>query len=284
VADLHERFDELCKNVLGPLVLGGPIHLVRPFGARLAANLGVGRSINDSDLALRIDVARVRRARLYAPVDAVDELGPPDFALLCGLNDLLQITNHGLGGPLTRGRYPRLLANVVALAERTPSPRSIADVLARHATFARVFELARTDRIVHWWTGSARFRGELPPSRLTAWKEIRRVHIDATKVPLASMSAGVTGVVDQEWSEALAIWLTRSPLTDLATAGRASPTFAWSAWSPRLPEGRSRFARSRPRRTRRSSPRWRERRAGSPPSTRTRARSPKRSRETRRAG
>jgi hypothetical protein len=228
-AALAERCEELVHAVLGPLVLGGPVRPVRPFGALLGLRCGVARPIADSALASELDVARVRRARLLAPVDTLPEIDPPSFALLAGLNDLLQLTNHMLGGPLTRGRYARLAANIRWLCERVPAPRDVEDALARHATFARALEIARTDQTVSWWTGSARFRGEPPPSRLLAWREVRRVHVDARKIPLADMIVGVTGLSTDDYADLVALWLGRTPLTDLATATRPSPAFAWSA-------------------------------------------------------
>ncbi len=157
------------------------------------------------------------------------ELDAGDWAMLAALNDLLQLTNHHLGGPLTRGRYARVLANLHWLCEHIPAPRDVLGALSRHATFARALEVARTDSTVSWWTGSARFRGEAPPARLLAWREIRRVQVDARRVPLADMPAGVTAVSPADFADILALWLTRSPLTDLATATRKSPAFAWSA-------------------------------------------------------
>ena len=58
---------------------------------------------------------------------------------------------------------------------------------------------------------------------------MRRVHVDARSIPLADMPAGVTGVAPAAYTDLLALWLTRSPLTDLATAARTTPPFAWSA-------------------------------------------------------
>jgi hypothetical protein len=230
---LAERCDELARDLLAPLVLGGPVRPVRPFGGPLGLRLGETgegtRHIADADLGTRLDVARVRRARLLAPVDTLPDFDEGDWAVLAALNDLLQVTNHHLGGPLTRGRYPRMLANLRWLCERIPAPRDVLGALSRHATFARSLEVARTDSAVSWWTGSARFRGEPPPARLLAWREIRRVHVDARRVPLADMPIGVAGVSLTDFADVLALWLTRSPLTDLATATRQAPPFAWSA-------------------------------------------------------
>jgi hypothetical protein len=233
---LAPRFDDLCGALLAPLVLGGRVRLVRPFGAVLALRLGVDPSGEirrvadaDADFSSRISVARVRRARLLAPVDTLPDLDAGDFALLAALNDLLQVTNHHLAGPLTRGRYARIEANLRWLCERVPAPRDVLGALSRHATFARVLELARTDSAVSWWTGSARFRGETPPSRLVAWPEVRRVQVDARKIPLADMPVGAAALPADAYADVLSLFLTRTPLTDLATAARKSPPFAWSA-------------------------------------------------------
>jgi hypothetical protein len=225
---LTERFDELTEQVLSPLVLGGPVHPVRPLGVRVGLAIGAGRVISDADLRSRLDVARVRIARLVAPVDTVPDLSAHDWALVAGLNDLLQVTNHELAGPLTRGRHARLLASVVELCERVLAPRTVAAALSRHATFARVLECVRTDTVVSWWTGRASFRGQAPPGRLLKWPNLRNVQIDARRVGLTEMAQGIPSVAPDEYAAALALWLTRSPLTDLATATRRSPPFAWS--------------------------------------------------------
>lgn len=222
------RFDELVRDVLGPLVLGGRIHPVRPFGPALAFRLGAGRSITDSDLRSRLDLARVRQARLIVPVDVLPDISPAEVSLAASLNDLLQATNHEIGGRFTRGRYARLLLGITELCEHIPSPETALEAVARHATFARVLELARTDTTVSWWTGRASFRGQPPPSRLLAWKSIRRVNIDEHRVTLADMCQGFPGADEPGFCDTLGLWLTRSPLTDIATLTRRTPSFGWS--------------------------------------------------------
>ncbi|MGK4005617.1 hypothetical protein WMF31_23525 [Sorangium sp. So ce1036] len=226
---IAERLSELQVNVLAPLVLGGPLCPVRPFGVRLALLLGEGAPALDPDLGAHIDVVRVRVARLVAPVDALPELTSADWALAAALNDLLQLTNHELAGPLTRSRYPRLLASVRDLCELVPAPPDVATALARHATFARVLECFRTDAHVSWWTGSASFRGQRPPARLLLWRRLRNVEVETRRVGLAEMGQGIPGLSPEDYADALALFLTRTPLTDLATATRRSPPFAWSA-------------------------------------------------------
>lgn len=226
--DLAERFEGLVTNVLAPLVLGGRIEPQRPFGPRLGLAIGEGRRVEDSDLRSRLDVARVRVARLLSPVDTVADVSPEDVALAAALNDLLQVSNLELSGALTRARHAKLLEGASSLIELVPRPRTIAAALSRHTWFARALEVFRTDTTVSWWTGSASFRGQPAPGRLLAWRELRRVREDMHRIPLVDMASDVPGLPGDAWHQAIGAWLSRSPLTDLATAARRSPPFGWS--------------------------------------------------------
>lgn len=222
-----ERVEELARGVLAPLVLGGKLNLVQPFGPKLALEIDPSYRIVDNDTRSRLSVARVRVARMLAPLDAVPEPTGHDWTLVAALNDLLQATNHHLSGPFTRGRHEKLVEHVDEILSVVGPPRSMLAAISRHTLFARLFELVRKDTAVKWWTGSANFRGEPPAGRLLKWKSFRRVTTDTSSIPLADLSDGVRLTKDR-WLSSLALFLTRSPLTDLATAGRAVPTFAWS--------------------------------------------------------
>jgi hypothetical protein len=91
-----------------------------------------------------------------------------------------------------------------------------------------MFELARTDVDLRWWTGSERFLGTEPPKRLTAWPEIRRV--TQTRTPHALMDLPISGsAVDAAGFAAVTeSFLKKTPLTDLATLHRPAPAFAWT--------------------------------------------------------
>lgn len=223
-----ERLEELAHAVLGPLVLGGTIEPVRPFGPRLALRFAEGRRIVDDDLRTRVDVARVRVARQLVPIDVLPDPGPAEWALVAALNDLVQVTNHELSGPLTRGRHARLLALVRELCAAIAPCATPMDALCRHAILSRVLDAFRTDSSLRWWTGSAHFRGRPVSKRLSAWPEVRRVHVDQTRVPLVHMVDGIAGVTADDYQRALLALLARTPLTDLATCGRPAPVFAWS--------------------------------------------------------
>lgn len=226
--DLSERFDQLVTHVLAPLVLGGRVDPVRPIGPRLGLALGEGRKIADSDLRSRLDVARVRVGRLLAPIDTVPDIAPEEIALVAALNDLLQVSNLDLSGAFTTKRHPALLDSAIELCRSVPAPRTIAEAISRHTVMARALEVTRTDVTVSWWTGSASFRGRPAPSRLLAWREWRRVREDQRQVPLVDMGTDAPLLTADMWLDGVAHWLARSPLTDLATAGRRSPVFRWS--------------------------------------------------------
>lgn len=227
MSDDAARFEELATGIVAPLVLGGKLVLARPFGNR-AATIGQGQRMTDAELRSRIEVARVRRARLIAPVDTLPDFTPSDWSIAAMLNDLLQCTNHELGGALTKGRYARLLRSVMSGCSQIALPRDLGEVLSRHATFARVMELGRLDTNVSWWTGHASFRGMPPPTRLLLWRDLRRVHVDTMRVSLTEMAQGMPAPVPEAFGQALGAWLACSPLTDFSTITRELPTFAWS--------------------------------------------------------
>lgn len=236
------RLEALAERVLAPLVLGGKLMLVPPFGRSLALELGVAARIADDELRGRIELARLRVARLYAPIDTIDELGPTEWAMLACLNDLLQATNHELSGPLTRGRHLRLLASVDATLDALSPPDTVRELLARHATFARTLELVRTDTTVRWWTGQQRFRGQPPDARLLAWPGLRRVVVAPERVSLSELCHGMNELPLERYQAALSRWLGLSPLGDLASAARPAPAFVWQP-------GTLRCLRVRPART-----------------------------------
>ncbi|MBW2454051.1 MAG: hypothetical protein JRI68_06060 [Deltaproteobacteria bacterium] len=226
--DLGERAESLAAELLAPLVLGGPLALQRPFGARLALELGVQRTIVDNDLRTRIDSARLREARTLVAVDVLPPLGLSEWAIAAALNDLLQITNHELSSFATRTRHQELLDATVTLCRTIPACASLQEAVARHGTFSRALAIRRTDVEVKWWTGSSSFRGQQPPSRLLAWPGLRKVNVTQAAVGLAEMTDGIP-IAPAAFDQALSTWCSLSPLSDLASTARPAPQFAWTA-------------------------------------------------------
>lgn len=226
--NLSARLEGLAQGVLGPLILGGLMRPVAPIGAELALELGVGRRISDDDLRGRVDVARVRQARLLAPIDTLPDISPAEWALVAALNDLLQSANHELSGPFTRGRHSTLLSSTERLLSAIGRPRTTLEAIVRHTTFARILELERTDQHVRAWAGSITYRGQEPERSMTFWPSLRRVSIEPRKVSLHELPDGLDAVPRDRYDQLLSRLLSLTPITDVATLYRPAPVFHWS--------------------------------------------------------
>jgi hypothetical protein len=216
----------LFVRVMAPLVLGGAIRPARPIGARAALALGELRMPPvDPPLEQRVRDARVRRARELVPID---ELGPPtgdDWMLAAALHDILQSTNPSFDTPLRRSAAVRILELARATLDRVRAPANVHEAVSRHAWFARILDISRTDTTVSWWTGSHAFLGAEPPRRLLAWPRLRRVHV--ARAPRRLMDLAPLAVKSESFVEAVAKLLSHTPLTELATCTRAAPPFVW---------------------------------------------------------
>ncbi len=87
--------------------------------------------------------------------------------------------------------------------------------------------MVRIDTTVTWWTGSDVFRGTEPPARLLRLAGPRRVEQQRVAVDSSAFSAD-SALDDNMYQRVYALCLARSPLTDIATAHRDSPPFAWT--------------------------------------------------------
>jgi hypothetical protein len=231
----------LYESFLAPLVVGGAMTPGPPVGALAALSLEGAVSAVDPDVRSHVDMARVRVARRLVPIDTVDEPGPSDWALGAALHDMVHALNPELDGLLHRSAPEKLLDLAEQVIDRVAAPASLADALSRHTFFARTFEIQRTDTVVSWWTGSRTFLGSEPPPRLLAWPELRRVHTDQTKVPLARLpTAHIAGAAQrhargsartERFEGLIGRWLEKDPLTDLATVTRDLAPFEWHGGS-----------------------------------------------------
>lgn len=223
--DLEALAERLFSGVMAPLVLGGPITPRHAIGARAAAALA-GLAPNDRDLASRVAIGRVRRARRLVPVDAVPAPTGADWALAAALHDLFHAANPSFCTALRRGLAARILDVATMTLERVAPPATVSDALARHTWFARVEDVRRTDTTVSWWLGSRRFLGQSPPARLTAWPDLRRVVVARARHGLLELSP--LAVDRSRLALAVSIFLARTPLTDIATCTRETPVFRWT--------------------------------------------------------
>ncbi len=222
--------ERLFSTFLGPLVVGGMMLPGKPFGGKNALVIGDHRAPTvDADLLSRTNLARVRVARKLAPIDTLDPAPTGhEWALAAVLHDLVQATHPGFDAVFRRSAPKRILDVVERTLERIPPPVNVGDALSRHTWFSRMFELARTDIDVKWWTGGGRFLGTDPPKRLTAWPDFRRVTQTRTPRPLMELPTSGGAVDPQRFAWASEAFLRKTPLTDLATLDRTAPLFAWS--------------------------------------------------------
>lgn len=227
MSGIAEDVMSLWNGVIGPLVLGGRLSPLRPIGTEKALLLAeAGPATVAASDRTWIDAVRVRRARLLSRIDNVDSPDRAQWLMAAALNDLLQATNPRLDGVFVKNSG-KLLASCFETLSRVAPPSNIRELLSRHATFARLLELEREDTTVTWWSGSASFRGCVPPARLLAWQRLRRVRSHSERTLLTEMSQG-SRLDEQRFLDAIGQLIGLSPLTDLSNAARKAPCFAWN--------------------------------------------------------
>lgn len=218
------RLERIVEHVLVPLVTGGDLRPVPPIGTDLALRLSTQATALESDSVVAL--ARLARARELWPVDRLPPMRKAEWLLVFALSDLIQAANPSLPGVLHQRPF-RLLTLVEATIERAGPPRSVADALARHATFARVLEIARPDTHVAWWVGSDLFQGTKPPARLLAWPNVRRVRSAVDLVRMPDLAVG-RHQLEPTYRKTLATFFAASPVTDIGGIDRPEPPFAWT--------------------------------------------------------
>lgn len=220
--------DRIFTTFLAPLVLGGTSVPGKPIGGKNALAIGE-RPPSDVATLSHVDLARVRVARRIAPVDRFEQAPTgTEWTIAAVLHDLVQSTHPGFDAVFRRSGPRRILDVIEKTLDVVPAPANVGDALSRHTWFSRMFELARTDVDLKWWTGSERFLGTDPPARLLAWPEVRRVQETRTPRPLMDLPTSGSAVDPQRFTFLVKRVLAKTPLTDLATLDRATPAFMWT--------------------------------------------------------
>ncbi len=218
----------LFERVVKPLVLGGPLRPFDPIGPSAAIGLAeqAVRGLPASDISW-VTVARVRQARRLCAIDALPDLTVEEWLMIVALHDLVRATDPEVGSFLSPQRAVQVMQGALGVVAQVPAPRDVGEALARHATFASLMSIRRTDTAVHWWCGSKTFAGRKPPARLLSWPEVRRVRSQSVEQDVSSMMSG-TEAARESYEEVWRALLARTPLTDLATASRSMPVFRWT--------------------------------------------------------
>src|SRR5688572_26295259 len=218
MAKPHVR--EFLERFVKPLVAGGELHIGAPIPQpeleRWESELG------DATVEL-VAVDDARQAILSTLV-----CRPPAFvlegdelALAAGLHNALFLVHPRAEVWSVSDKQRRKIIDAALAMVSQPLTHSRTRVLARHALLHNVFALKRRDITVSWWTGRARFYGQKPPARLTAWKGMRRVREDPVDVDFDELLA----VPDT--APVVATLLRRTPLTQLLSSHPGAPPLHW---------------------------------------------------------
>jgi hypothetical protein len=214
-------------SFLLPLVRGGRLHVGRPLSLPSIDVLGRGVvPFGPSESAL--GEARLAVAALFLGGAETPPLDETTLRLGAALHDLLVLVHPGLGGAGSAGRHARVAEAARVLADVGPPPTET-EAVRRHSLLARMPEIARTDRTVHFWLGQQTYVGRVPPARVTALPELRRVRVEAVRRAWMR-EIGVPAVA----REAVLALATASPLGEALEPSRLEPPLAWSRILPVL--------------------------------------------------
>jgi hypothetical protein len=218
MAEVHVR--TFLERFVRPLVAGGEIHITAPIPAA-----DVLRWETELDAAtvelVAVDEARtgVLSTLVVRPPALV--LDGDELALAAGLHNALFLVHPRAELWSVSDRVRRRIIDTALSLVSRPLTRDRTRVMARHALLHNLFHLSRSDTTVSWWTGKARFQGQRPSRRLTAWKNIRRVREETTVVGFDELLA----VPDT--APIVATLLRRTPLTQLLDNHPGAPPLHW---------------------------------------------------------
>lgn len=213
VRDFLERF-------VRPLVAGGELHIGPPIPVadvdRWEQELG------DASVELvAVDDARTAALSTLVVRPPALVLERDELALAAGLHDALFLVHPRAERWSVSDRQRRRIIDTALTLVSQPHSHNRVRVMARHALLHNIFHLKRNDTVVSWWTGKARFQGQRPSKRLTAWRGVRRVREDVTVVDFDELLA----VPDT--APIIATLLRRTPLTQLLDSHPGAPPLHW---------------------------------------------------------
>jgi hypothetical protein len=215
---LHVR--DFLSRFVRPLVAGGEVHIGPPI-----PNADIERWDHELGHAsvelVAVDDARQAVASTLVCRPPPFILEADDLALAAGLHNALFLVHPRAEEWSVSDRTRRRVIDTALVQVSQPLTRNRTRVLARHALLHNLFHLTRSDVTVSWWTGRARFQGQRPPTRLTAWRGMRRVREDVTMVDFEELLA----VPDT--APVIATLLRRTPLTQLLDAHPGAPPLHW---------------------------------------------------------
>jgi hypothetical protein len=211
---------EFLDRFVRPLVAGGELHVGGPIPAS-----DVERWETELDGAtvelVAVDDARTAVLSTLVVRPPALVLEGDELMLAAGLHNALFLVHPRADQWSVSDRQRRRIIDTALAMVSQPLTRNRTRVMARHALLHNLFHLTRSDTTVSWWTGRARFQGQKPPRRLTAWKGMRRVREDITVVDFDELLA----VPDT--APIIATLLRRTPLTQLLDSHPGAPPLHW---------------------------------------------------------
>jgi len=211
---------EFLDKFVRPLVAGGELHVGAPI-----PTADVDRWEHELDNAsveqVAVDDARTAVLSTLVVRPPALVLERDELALAAGLHNALFLVHPRAELWSVSDRSRRRIIDTALSLVSQPLTRHRTRVMARHALLHNLFHLTRNDTTVSWWTGRARFQGQTPSKRLTAWKTVRRVREEVTVVDFDELLA----VPDT--APVVATLLRRTPLTQLLDSHPGAPPLHW---------------------------------------------------------
>ena len=218
MARAHVR--DFLSRFVQPLVAGGELHIGAPIPSEDAERWEM--ELDEASVELiAVDEARAAVLSTLVCRPPALVLEADDLALAVGLHNALFLVHPRAELWSVSDRTRRKIIDTALAQVSRPLTHNRTRVMARHALLHHLFHLTRNDVTVSWWTGRARFQGQAPPRRLTAWRSVRRVREDVTVVDFEELLA----VPDT--APVIATLLRRTPLTQLLDSHPGAPPLHW---------------------------------------------------------
>ena len=211
---------EFLEHFVRPLVAGGDLHIGAPIPIE-----DVDRwehELAEASVELvAVDDARTAVLSTLVVRPPALVLERDELALAAGLHDALFLVHPRAERWSVSDRQRRRIVDTALSLVSQPLSKSRTRVMARHALLHHLFHLRRRDTTVSWWTGRARFYGQEPSRRLTAWRNLRRVREDVAVVGFDELLA------IPDTAPIVATLLRRTPLTQLLDSHPGAPPLHW---------------------------------------------------------